>query len=52
MKFRVGNDVSILKTENMIKCCLVRAVTHGRGRDRSVWSNGRMTVIKGKGNKL
>jgi hypothetical protein len=35
-------------TEDVILCCVVRAVTHLSGGDRWVWSSGGMMISKGK----
>jgi hypothetical protein len=43
------DEVSNLKTKDMIMCCLFRAITHS---DIFVWSNGGMMISKGKSKKF
>jgi hypothetical protein len=36
------------QTEDVIMCCLVRAIAHAGGGERWVWSNGGMIIIAGE----
>lgn len=48
---RVRHEVPNLRTENMILCCLVMAITHLRGGYRWMWRNGEMMISSGNKQK-
>jgi hypothetical protein len=51
-KCRVGNEPPNIKTEVVIMCSLIRAISYFGSVDRWVWSSDGVAIVWGKPKKL